>query len=132
MALLIGTDYFSGIKDIGPKTAWKAIREHKTVESVIRNLIDKFDFSRLTPELIKEVRKIFLFPDVVKVYPEFHWGPPVETLVIQLMCQDHSLNLEKVKNNVEKATANYYKAIKFCSQNLNKPRSSQTTLFDIL
>ena len=132
MGLLIGTDYFSGIKNIGPKTAWKAIRVHKTIEVVIKNLKEKFDFSEIHPELIKEVRKIFLFPDVLETYPEFHWDPPVESLVMQLMCQDHSLNQDRVINNLEKTTNNYYKTIEFCSRFLNKSRSIQKSLFDNL
>lgn len=132
MALLIGTDYFSGIKNIGSKTAWKLIRVHKTLENVLKNMKNKFDFSSLTPDIIKKVREIFFFPDVLKHPTEFHWDPPVESLVKQLMCQEHSLNLEKVKNNIDKTTNYYYDAIKFCSQNLNKSRSSQRTLFDML
>ena len=133
MALLIGTDYFSGIKDIGPKTAWRAIQKRKTVENVIKNLKDKdkFDFSKLTPEIIKEVRKIFLFPDVLKVYPDFHWNVPVESQVLKLMCQEHSLDQEKVLNNFEKTVSGYYKTISYCSKHLNKPRTLQKTLFDL-
>jgi flap endonuclease-1 len=131
MGLLIGTDYFSGIKNIGPKTAWKAIRVHNTIESVINTLKEKFDFSEMHPELITKVRKIFLFPDVLETYPEFHWNPPVDSLVIKLMCQDHSLDKYRVTNNLEKTTENYYKTIGYCSKHLNQPRSIQKTLFDI-
>lgn len=133
MALLIGTDYFSGIKDIGPKTAWRAIQKYGTIENVIENLKEKnkFDFSKLTPGIIKEVRKIFLFPDVLKVYPDFHWNPPVKSQVITLMCQDHSLGQDKVINNLEKTVEGYYKTIIYCSKHLNKPRNVQKTLFDV-
>jgi len=129
MGLLIGTDYFSGIKNIGPKIAWKAMRVHKTVESVIKTLKEKFDFSEIRPEIIKEVRKIFLFPDVLETYPEFHWDPPQENLVLNIMCQEHTLDEKKARSNLEKTIENYYKAIKFCSSNLNKPRRIQKTLF---
>lgn len=132
MALLIGTDYFPGIKNIGPKTAWKLIRVHNTLENVINNIKNKFDFSSLNPDIIKKVREIFFFPEVLKTVTEFHWNPPIKSLVIQLMCQEHTLDLEKVKNNLDKTIDYYYNAIKFCSQNLNIPRSSQRTLFDIL
>jgi flap endonuclease-1 len=129
MGLLIGTDYFSGIKNIGSKTAWKAIRVHKTIETVIESLKEKFDFSTIDPKIIKEVRKIFLFPDVLETYPEFHWDPPQENLTLNIMCQEHTLDEIKVKSNFERTIENYYKTIKFCSSNLNKPRRIQKTLF---
>lgn len=132
MGLLIGTDYFSGIKNIGPKTAWKAIRVHKNIETVIENLKEKFDFSELDPEIIKDVRKIFLFPEVLETYPEFHWDPPVDSLVIKLMCKDHNLDQLKVVNNLEKTSNNYYKTIEYCSRHLNEPRTIQKTLFEEL
>ena len=132
MGLLIGTDYFSGIKHIGPKTAWKAIQVDKNIERVLNSLKDGFDFSELHPEIIKKVRKIFLFPDVLKTIPKFHWDPPKNSLVMHLMCQDHTLNRGKVNNNLEKTTENFYKAIEYCSSHLNQPRHIQKTIFDNL
>jgi flap endonuclease-1 len=132
MGLLIGTDYFSGIKNIGPKTAWKAIRVHKNIEVVIETLKEKYEFSELDPEIIKEVRRIFLLPEVLKTYPEFHWNPPVDFLVIKLMCNDHNLDHKKVVNNLEKTSNNYYKTIEYCSRHLNQPRNIQKTLFEKL
>lgn len=130
MGLLIGTDYFAGIKNIGPKTAWKAIRDHQTLESVVKNMKAKFDFSPLKPKLIKEVRRIFLLPDVIKRYPEFYWNPPVESLVIRLLCHNHTLNQDKVKPNLENTISYYYSTIAFCSKHLNKARIIQKTLLD--
>ncbi|MFX1375173.1 MAG: hypothetical protein ACFFA0_05120 [Promethearchaeota archaeon] len=76
LGLLVGTDYFPGIKGIGPKKALDYIRMHKQIEKVIINENNKCEFGSLTPEIIKNVRKIFLFPEVNKSLKEFYWNFP--------------------------------------------------------
>jgi len=130
MGLLIGTDYFPGIKEIGPKNALKLIKLNGSIERVIFNEKNKYDFSKLSLDIIKKVRKIFLFPEVLQKYPDIHWDLPHEESVISLLCGDHRLNEERVRNNLEKTVINYNKTIKHTSSYLNKPRKAQKNLLE--
>ena len=109
LALLVGTDYFPGIKGIGPKKALKYIKNHKQIENVITSVNKKYDVSTLTTEVIKTVRKIFLFPEVNKSKENFYWTFPNKPNAVDLLCKEHYLNRERVENNLEKLVSNYQK-----------------------
>ena len=130
MGLLIGTDYFPGIKEIGPRNALRLIKLIGNVEKIIEVEKSNYDFSNLNHSIIKEVRKIFLFPEVLKEYPDFYWNQPHEESILRLLCRDHRLNEEKVMNNLEKTIINYNKTIKYTSSHLNEPRKVQKKLLE--
>ncbi len=130
MGLLIGTDYFPGIKEIGPKNALRLIKLKGTIERVIAVERNKYDFSKLSTGIIKEVRKIFLFPEVLIKYPDFHWNMPHEERILSLLCRDHRLNEERVRNNLEKTITHYNETIKHSCSYLNEPRIIQKKLLE--
>jgi len=128
LALLVGTDYFSGISKIGPKTALKLIKNHNTVEVIIQQEKNNYDFGKLTPEIIKKVRKIFLLPEIVKSPDIISWNLPNKSLIMNLLCKDHHLGAERVSNNVDKLSKNYLKCRNYFEVHKNIPSSVQTTL----
>jgi len=132
LGLLVGTDYFPGIKGIGPKKALKYIREYKQIENVISSVVGEFDISTLTPELIKIVRKIFLFPEVNKSTEKFYWNFPNKPNVVDLLCKEHHLNRERVENNLEKLFSNYQKCRDYFLKLQDKPKSIQLALDKII
>ena len=124
LALLIGTDYFSGIRGIGPKTAYKLIKAHGNLEAVIRKENQKFDFSRLNSDIIQNVRKIFLFPEVIETSETFQWSSPQKSKIVELLCEEHHLNRERVSTNVDKLINTYNK----CRVNFTRRRYIQKKL----
>ena len=128
IGILIGTDYFPGIHGLGPKKALTLIRKYQQIEQVITNERQNYDFSKLTPEIIKKVRKIFLFPIVNENIEEFLWNPPDKSNVISQLCEDHYLNRERVVNNLEKFEKNYEKCRDFFIYERKQPKSIQLTL----
>lgn len=69
MGILIGTDFFPGIKGIGQKTALDLVKKYDTIEKILKNNVmigGKEIF--LDMELVARIRKIFLDPDVKKDY----------------------------------------------------------------
>jgi flap endonuclease-1 len=76
IALLLGTDYNAGVKNIGPKTALFLIKKYHSLEKVILSEKNNFDFSHLTDEMVQQVRKIFLFPDVLETTVSLQWNIP--------------------------------------------------------
>ncbi|MHA2280707.1 MAG: hypothetical protein ACXAC5_07635 [Promethearchaeota archaeon] len=128
IGLLIGTDYFPGINGLGPKKSLALIKKHNQIENIITQEHDKYDFSGLTPEIIKKVRKIFLFPDVNNSIDDFHWNYPNKSNVLNLLCEEHYLNKERVENNFAKLLSNYEKCKDFFMKLKNTPKSIQLTL----
>jgi flap endonuclease-1 len=109
MAILIGNDYFPGIKKIGPKHAFKFIKNYRTLENVIKHEKERYDFSLLTHEIMMKVRKIFLLPDVLTQYENIIWNLPSDQQIDRLLCEDHFLNRERVQNNLLKFITNFEK-----------------------
>ena len=132
LALLVGTDYFPGIKGIGPKKALKYIKNHKQIENVITSVNKNYDVSTLTTEVIKTVRKIFLFPEVNKSTEIFYWNLPNKPNVVDLLCKEHHLNRERVENNLEKLVSNYQKCRDYFLKLQDRTKSIQLTLDKII
>jgi flap endonuclease-1 len=128
MGILIGTDYFEGISNIGPKTALKLIKQHKNIESVLHQFKGKYEVSALNQELLKRVRRIFLFPEVRKL-SNFTWNYPNEARVRELYFEEHNLDKGRMENNLEKFTMNFEKCRTFFEISEGKPHTTQKTLF---
>lgn len=131
IGILIGTDYFPGIHGLGPKKALTLVRKHKNIEQVITSEKESYDFSELTPELIKKVRKIFLFPIVNENVDEVTWNPPDKLNIISRLCEEHFLNQDRVINNLDKFGKNFEKCRNFFIFERKEPKSIQLTLDQI-
>ena len=128
IGILIGNDYFSGIRKIGPKHAYKFVKNYKSLVKVIRQEKNNYDFSSLSRELIAKVRKIFLLPEVITQYPNLNWSLPNEQQTLSLLCEEHYLNRERVQNNLAKLLANFDKCRDYFEKQKAKPRAVQKTL----
>ncbi|MFX1325076.1 MAG: hypothetical protein ACFE8N_08965 [Promethearchaeota archaeon] len=128
IGLLIGTDYFPGIIGIGPKKALALIKEHKQVENVISKNKHRLDFSSLTSEIIKKVRRIFLFPDVNISISQLYWNVPNKATTLHILCEEHHLNRERVETNFTKLIRNYEKCRLYFINSQKIPQKIQLTL----
>ncbi|MHA2339344.1 MAG: hypothetical protein ACXACX_18730 [Candidatus Hodarchaeales archaeon] len=127
IGLLIGTDYFSGIRGLGPKKSVSLIKKYGQIENIIIKEKNNYDFSSLSPEIITKVRKLFLFPEVVSGN-SFYWNYPNQSLVLKLLCEEHFLNKERVTNNLSRLSAYYEKCKDYFQKAKKIPRSIQLTL----
>jgi flap endonuclease-1 len=59
----LGCDYCDSIKGIGPKRAMDLIKQHRNLETVLKN-IDKNKYSVAEDWLYSEARRLFLEPEV--------------------------------------------------------------------
>ncbi|MHA2289327.1 MAG: hypothetical protein ACXABG_11135 [Promethearchaeota archaeon] len=128
IAILIGNDYFPGIKNIGPKHALKFIKNYRSLENVIKHENDDYDFTFLTHEMIMKVRKIFLLPDVLTQYENIVWNMPSGQQVNSLLCEEHFLNRERVQNNLMKFNTNFEKCRAYFESNSKSSAVVQKTL----
>lgn len=98
MAILIGTDYFEGVKGIGPKKAYNLIKTHGSAEAALKALGKQ-------PEVdIEAVRKLFLEPEVKKDYV-LEWREIDRERVIKLLCDEHDFSPERVEKELNEVEA---------------------------
>ncbi len=98
MAILIGTDFNDGIWGIGPKKSLKLIKKNGNIENVIATIDSE---NAPSSEEIKEIRKIFLKPDVIDDY-ELVWNVPNSEKVIKILCDNHHFSRERVEPVLQK------------------------------
>jgi flap endonuclease-1 len=128
LGFLVGTDYFSGIKGLGPKKSLVLIKKYNTIEQIISTQKEIYDFRELTTDVIRRVRKIFLFPEVNNKIDEFYWNFPHKQEILNLMCENHHLNRERVDKNINRLISNYHKCRTYFHKVKNNPKKVQLTL----
>lgn len=65
LCILLGCDYCDSIKGIGPKRAMELIKQHRNLETVLKN-IDKKKYSVAEDWMYKEARQLFQEPEVTE------------------------------------------------------------------
>ncbi|OLY82699.1 Flap endonuclease 1 [Smittium mucronatum] len=109
LCILLGCDYTQSIKNVGPKTGYSLIKQHKDIESVIENLKANqtcppdFDY--------KSARQLFLSPDVAPTADlKLVWQSPDVEGVCQFMCVENGFNRDRILKSLEKLTTGAKKA----------------------
>ncbi|CAG4939012.1 unnamed protein product [Colias eurytheme] len=102
LCILLGCDYCGSIRGIGPKRAIELIRQHRSLEEVLRNIDTKkyvppedWDFSN--------ARRLFLEPEVKDAGEiELKWTDPDEDGLVKFLCGDKQFNEDRVRNGAKK------------------------------
>ena len=92
MGILIGTDFNTGIKGIGPKTALKIVRNGK-FEETMGEKAPETDFGPIVD--------FFKNPPVLKDY-SVEWRPPDEKGLYDLLCRNYDFSPVRVESVLEK------------------------------
>ncbi|EPS44318.1 hypothetical protein H072_1691 [Dactylellina haptotyla CBS 200.50] len=106
LCILLGCDYCDTIPKIGPTTALKLIRQHKSIEKVIENLdADKYKVPEYFP--YQDARELLMKPEVVPAEDcDFKWeGPDVEGLV-KFLVGDKGFHEGRVRTGATRLTKN--------------------------
>ncbi len=95
ISILVGTDYNpGGIEGLGPKKAYKIIKEKKSISHAIGSGdLPSFQF--------KEIEGFFLNPPVTQDY-SLNWSLPYAEEVVDFLCGERDFSPERVKNALEK------------------------------
>jgi flap endonuclease-1 len=101
LSILVGNDYFPGVPGFGAKRALEWLQGGGTVESA---LVSVTSGTPPTRSHLMDVRRQFLFPVVLDVPPEMIWRAPNSTAVFDLMCRDHTANMDTVARRLETLT----------------------------
>ena len=90
VGILVGTDYNPGVKGIGPKTALRLVKEHKTLDRVLANVKWESDVNA------EKVFNFFLDPPATKAY-EVRWKEPNTDKIVELMVEEHDFSRSRVE-----------------------------------
>ncbi len=99
MGILIGTDFFPGIKGIGQHKALELIKEHKSIENIIKNKVKEIE---LDLDVVNQIKDIFLNPDIKKEYPKLIWNKIDYEKIEELMIEQHNFSDSRIKNALER------------------------------
>jgi len=92
MSILIGTDYNSGIKGVGPKTALKLIKQYPNFEDLFKEVEVDFNW--------KKIFAIFKSMPVMKNY-QLRWNEIDESKIIELLVEKHEFSKERVEKTLD-------------------------------
>ncbi|PNF17057.1 Flap endonuclease 1 [Cryptotermes secundus] len=104
LCILLGCDYCDSIKGIGPKRAIDLIKQHRNLETVLKN-VDRKKYSVAEDWMYKEARQLFLEPEVTDPEKiELKWLEPDEEGLVKYLCGDKAFNEDRVRNGAKKLT----------------------------
>lgn len=99
MGILIGTDFFPGIKGIGQHKALELIKKHDSLENIIKSKIEisKIDVN-LDFNIVDQVKKIFSNPKINKDYPNLKWEKISYNKIEELLVEEHNFSKIRIEN----------------------------------
>lgn len=103
IGILIGTDYNEGVQGVGPKTALKLVKEHKTLEKLLTAVEFPGEID------IERVYNFFLNPPYTEDYNLQSKELDREKL-IKFMVDEHDFSQERMEKIVDKLQDNYSKS----------------------
>lgn len=119
LCILLGCDYMEPVKGIGPKTAYKLIKEYGNIEKVKEHLEEKEEEKRKEAERkgkdkksavtfpeswpYVEARAIFKGPDILKADDmDLKWEHPDVEGLVKFLCTDKGFSEDRVRKGAEK------------------------------
>ncbi len=90
IGILVGTDYWEGVKGIGPKKALKLIKDYGTAENVLKYLKIEVEID------LEQIKNIFLKPNILESY-KIEWSEPNYQAVEDLLCGEYDFSVERVR-----------------------------------
>ncbi len=103
MGILIGTDFFPGIKGIGQHKALELIKKYESIENIIKEDIQIGKIKiEIDKDVIEQVKNIFLNPDVREDYPKVRWQKIDYEKIEELLIEQHNFSKSRVENALER------------------------------
>lgn len=104
LCILLGCDYCEKIRGMGPKNAFKAVQEHKNIETVIEKM-DKKKYTVPENWMFAEARRLFTNPDVTPGEEfEFKWEKPDIEGLVKYMCEEKGFDEQRIRNKAKDLT----------------------------
>lgn len=106
LCILLGCDYCETIKGIGPVTAFKLIKEHGSLENIVKwieNNPDKTKYKIPENWPWTEAKELFMNPELINP-DEYNikWNEPDVDGLVEFMVKQKGFNEDRIKNGAEK------------------------------
>ncbi|KAG1685475.1 Flap endonuclease 1 [Nymphon striatum] len=102
LCILLGCDYCDSIKGIGPKRAIELIRQHKSIDNILK-VLDKKKYIVSENWAYAEARNLFKEPEVsVSDDITLKWNEPDEEELVKYMCEEKGFSEDRIRNGVKK------------------------------
>jgi len=95
LAILIGTDFNSGIRGLGPKKALKLIKQYRSLDQL------SVDLRAQLPGNHEEIRETFLKPAVTDDY-NLAYESANEAGLLRFLCEEHDFSSNRVERVIER------------------------------
>ncbi len=103
MGILIGTDFYPGIKGIGQHTALELMKKHGSITNMVNNnVVIRGKEIQIDLEVVEKIKAIFLHPDVKKEYPKIMWRKINYDKIEELLVEQHNFSKQRVENSLER------------------------------
>lgn len=93
IGILVGTDYHPGVHRVGPKTALKLVKQHKSFDELFQEVDPDFNW--------KQIYEVFKSMPIMKNY-QLNWKPIDEEKIKELLVERHDFSQERVAATLEK------------------------------
>lgn len=102
MCILLGCDYCESIRGIGPKRAVDLIKQHRTIEGILKHIdTKKYPIPESWP--YEQARSLFQKPDVTDPEElELKWQEPDTDALVKFMCEKNGFSDERIRNGAKK------------------------------
>jgi flap endonuclease-1 len=103
MGILIGTDFHPGIKGVGQHTALDLIKKYGSIEKILEEQVQvgKKEIN-IDLEIVREIKQLFLHPDVKRDYPKFKWKNINYDKIEELLIEEHNFSRQRVENALDR------------------------------
>ncbi len=102
LCILMGCDYTSTIRGIGPNKALEMIQKHRTIEEGIKSLNTE-KYSVGDEFLYKEAADLFKNPEVTDASTlSITWSNPDEEGLLEFLCDQKGFNRDRVLGGIER------------------------------
>ncbi len=96
LSILIGTDYNpGGVEGIGPKKAYKCIKEFGSAKKALMDKGIHPDFD------IDEIKELFLKPKITEDY-DLNWNAPDIDKAVRFLCDERDFSIERVEKALQR------------------------------
>lgn len=102
LCILLGCDYCDSIKGVGPVTAIKLIKEHKSLEEIVKK-VDGKKYKVPDNWMFEGARELFLKPVVTPADKiDLKWREPDEEKLVEYMVKDKGFSEDRIRNGAKK------------------------------
>ncbi|KAF2230364.1 PIN domain-like protein [Viridothelium virens] len=101
LCILLGCDYVDPIKGMGPATAYRLIKEHRSLDSVVDSFNNGKKFNLPEDWPWADARDLFLSPDVLPAddptIEAIAWNPPDTEGLVQFLVTEKGFSEDRVR-----------------------------------